>query len=179
VLVPDAVNGKPAIQFDGVSNVLEIANSPSLQPQMGDWTVLFVAKRLAASQGDYPEIIGSRPWVSGLDLGWAVSFNGSGLICSHLADGVSGHDVTADLSISRLSQTAFQMWQVQEDRAGGTTTFYVNGDSDVVRTPAMPANTVDQADSIFIGREIGGANNRRANMDLAEVLIYNRVLSKS
>lgn len=178
-LVGNAVNGKPAVRFDGVENVLEIANNPNLQPQMGDWTVFFVAKRLNNSQGDFPEIIGSRPWVAGLDKGWAVSFDGGGLVGSHLADGSAGHDVPAVKGASALSKTAFQIWQVEENRAGGTTSFYMNYDLNAVRTSSMPAGAVDQAESIFIGREIGGANNRRANMDLAEVLVYNVVLGQA
>ena len=178
LLVPNDVNGNPAVRFDGVNNVLEILNSPSLQPQTGDWTVFFVAKRLTASQGDWPEVIGSRQWRTGLDTGWAVSFNSSGVLGSHLADGSTGHDLGV-ASSSAFSQTSFQMWQVEENRAGGATTFYLNGDSDVVRTPAMPTGGVAQADSVYIGREMDGANNRRANMDLAEVLVFNRVLAKS
>src|SRR5262249_38983176 len=50
LLVPGAVNGKPALRFDGVDDYMEIANSASLQPLAGDWTVFFVAKRLGGSQ---------------------------------------------------------------------------------------------------------------------------------
>ena len=178
-LISGAVNGKPAVRFDGVDDVLEIVNSPSLQPLSGDWTVFFVAKRLTTSQGDFPQIIGSRPWVAGLDKGWAVSFSTGGLIGSHLADGSSGHDVPAVLSATALSQDTFQVWQVEENRSAGTTKFYLSGAPDRTLQTAMPAGPVDQIESIYLGREIGGANNRRANMDLAEVLVYNRVLSKA
>ena len=174
-----AVNGKPAVQFDGLSNVLEIVNSPSLQPQANDWTVFFVAKRLAASQGDYPQIIGSRPWVAGLDKGWAVTLDSSGAVCSHLADGTTGHDAPDERSVGKLATDSYQMWQVEENLAARTTSFYRNGDIDAVRNSTMPAGVVDQTDSIYLGREIGGSNNRRANMDLAEVIIYSRVLSKA
>ncbi len=177
--IANAVNGKPVVRFDGVDDVLEIVNSPSLQPLSGDWTVFFVAKRLTASQGGFPQIIGSRPWVAGLDKGWAVSFTTGGLIGSHLADGSSGHDVPTVLSATALSQSTFQVWQVEENRAAGTTKFYLSGAPDRTLQTAMPAGPVDQTDSIYLGREIGGANNRRANMDLAEVLIYNRVLQKA
>jgi hypothetical protein len=41
----------------------------------------------------------------------------------------------------------------------------------------MPKATIDQTDSIYLGREIGGSDSRRANMELAEVLVFNKVLS--
>ncbi|MCL5098473.1 MAG: Ig-like domain-containing protein, partial [Candidatus Omnitrophica bacterium] len=179
LLVPNDVNSQPAVRFDGVSNVLEIANSYTLQPLDGDWTVIFVAKRLQNSVGDFPQIIGCRPWTAPADDGWAVAYSGAGLVGSHLADGTAGHDLDVTRSASPLSQANFEMWQVEENRGGGTTSFYRNGDLDAILTPAMPTATVAPVDSVYIGRDIGGANNRRANMDLAEVIIYNRVLSKT
>ena len=178
LLVPNAINGQPALRFDGVDDYLEIANSATLQPGTSDWTVFVVAKRLAASQGDFPQIIGSRPWTAGLDKGWAVAYSGGGVIGSHYADGASGHDAPAILAAAPLSQASFQLWQVEENRAAGTTAFYLNGDLNRSVSSSMPAGAIDQADAIYIGRDIGGANNRRANMDLAEVLVYNRVLSR-
>ena len=128
LLVPNAVNGQPALRFDGVDDYLEIANSATLQPGTGDWTVFVVAKRLAASQGDFPQIIGSRPWTAGFDKGWSVAYSGGGVIGSHFADGASGHDAPAILAGAPLSQASFQMWGVEENRAAGTTAFYLNGD---------------------------------------------------
>ncbi len=177
-LVPGAINGKAVIRFDGVDDVLEIPNSPSLQPLEGSWTVFFVAKRLSAGQGDFPQIIGSRPWLAGLDKGWAVALDSAGAVCSHLADDAAGHDAPAVRSASTLGE-GFEIWQVEEDRAGGNTSFYRRGDLDRSVPVTMPVGTVDQANPIHIGREMGGANNRRANMDLAEVLIYDRALSRA
>jgi Bacterial Ig domain len=177
LLVDAEANSRPVARFDGVDDFLEVANSPTLQPQSGDWTVFFVAKRLGASQGDFPEVIGSRPWTAGLDKGWAVSFSSSGLVGSHLADGANGHDVPATLSTSPLSTGAFQVWQVEENRTGSQTAFYLNGNLDRALATSMPSGAVDQTDNVYLGREIGGADNRRANMDLAEVLVYNQVLN--
>jgi hypothetical protein len=179
LLVPNAANTKPVIRFDGVDDVLQIANSSTLQPGAGDWTVFFVGKRLGGSRGDFPQIIGSRPWVAGLDKGWSVSMNDSGVPASHYADGAAGHDVPAVLAATALSTSAFELWQVEENRGTRQTSFYRNGDADRISNTAMPPNAIDQADPIFIGREVGGANNRRANIDLAEIIIYNRALNET
>ncbi len=178
MLVQDALNSLPAIRFDGVDDVLDIENSPSLQPGEGGWTVIFVGRHLGQSQGDYPQIIGSRPWLSGLDEGWAVSINGQGLVASHFADGATGHDVPQTMSASALSRDEFEMWLVEEDRAAGRTAFYRRGDLDAVHTTLMPEGPILQGNPVNIGREMGGSNNRRANVDLAEILIFNRVLSR-
>ena len=176
-LVPDAVNGKPVLRFDGFDDYLEIGNATSLQPIGGDWTVFFVGKRNAGSQGDFPQIIGSRPWVAGLDAGWSVSLSGGGLVCSHYADGTAGHDLPAACSSSVLSQDLFQMWQVEENRTAGLTSFFNGGNLNRALSTAFPGADITQGEAIYIGREIGGANIRRASMDLAEVIIYGRALS--
>lgn len=179
VQVMDVVGGKPAIRFDGIDDVLEVYNSPSLQPMEGSWTVFFVAKRLAASQGDYPPVIGSRAWQTGSDNGWGVSFASGGVVASHLADGSTGHDLPAVGSNARLSQDSFEIWQVEEHREAGTTSFYRNFDLDRQLVTSMPVGTVNQIEFVYLGRDMDGSNNRRANMDLAEVLVYNRALSPS
>ena len=176
-LVTEALNGKPVLRFDGVDDYLEMANDTSLQPLSGDWTVFFVGKRNEGSQGDFPQVIGSRPWVAGLDAGWSVAFNGaSGVLGSHYADGGAGHDVPQVASSTPLSLEAFQVWQVEENRGLGTTAFAVGGVIDRLLSTPMPVAAIEQAEAIAIGREMGGSNTRRASMDLAEVLIYGRVL---
>ena len=174
-----AVNGLPAVHFDGVNDFMSIPNSPGLQPQSGDWTVFFVAKRAGTSLGDFPQIIGSRPWNAGSDKGWAVSFNAGGLVGSHYADGSKGHDVPAVLSTSALSLDIFQAWQVEENRTAGYTAFYANGGVDKIFRTAMPAVALDQANDVYIGSEVEGADNRRGNIQIAEILVYNRVLSQA
>ena len=174
-----AVNGLPAVHFDGIDDFMSIPNSPALQPQSGDWTVFFVAKRAGTSRGDFPQIIGSRPWNAGSDKGWAVSFNAGGLVASHYADGSKGHDGPAALSTSALSLDTFQAWQVEENRTAGYTAFYANGGVDKIFRTAMPEAALDQANDIYIGSEVEGADNRRGNIQIAEILVYDRVLSQA
>lgn len=177
--VPNAINGLPAVRFDGVDDYLEIATATTLQPLAGDWTVIFVGRRLGGSQGDYPQVIGSRPWTNGTDKGWAVGYSGTGVIGSHFADGTAGHDVPGVAAASPLSTSQFEMWQIEENRAAGTTSFFKNGDPDQVLATAMPTSVIDQPDPIRLGRELGGSDTRRANLELAEVLVFNRSLTRA
>ncbi len=180
MLVANALNGKPVIHFDGVDDFMQIPNAPSLQPQSGDWTVFFIAQRGTPSRGDFPQIIGSRPWNAGADKGWAVCFSrGSGLVASHYADGVLGHDVPAIQSSTPLSTSIFQVWQVEENRSASFTRFYLLGQTNQTLQTTMPTSVIDQPNDIFIGSEVDGADTRRGNIDLAEILVYNRVLSEA
>ncbi len=182
--VEKVVNGQAALRFDGEDDVLQIENAASLQPGEGDWTVFFVGRRLENSQGDVPQIIGSRPWTAGLDNGWAIVFTQTfgdtpGLIGSHFADGETGHDTPANFSTLPWSQETFEIWQVEESQTEGVTTMARNGTVDHRTEVSMPESPVEQENPIFIGREIGGSNNRRANMELAEIIIYERALSET
>ncbi len=176
-LVANVLNGKPVLRFDGADDYLEIASDATLQPLSGDWTVFFVGKRNEGSQGDFPQVIGARPWVAGLDEGWSIAFSGtSGALGSHYADGQAGHDVPQVVSSTPLSLDTFQVWQVEENRGLGTTAFAVGGVFDRWLYTPMPVAAIEPTEAVSIGREMGGANTRRASMDLAEVLIYGRVL---
>jgi len=176
-VVTNAPNGKPLVHFDGVADFLDIASSPSLQPQNNDWTVLFVAQQHIPSAGDEPEIIGSRPWTSGVDLGWSVCFNATwaaGRMFSHFADGTVGHEI---LSEGLLSTTTLQVWQVEEARSTGFTTFYLFGETNESAATEMPTGPIDQPDDTYIGSDVEGSDTRHANIDIGEILIFNRVLS--
>jgi hypothetical protein len=114
-----------------------------------------------------------------LDAGWSVSLSSAGLVSSHLADGTTGHDVPQTLSTSALSGDRQQVWQVEENRPTGEVSFFRGGVLDRRLVAPMPAGAVEPFDPVYIGREIGGTNNRRASMDLAEVLVYRGVLEAS
>ncbi|MCL5098990.1 MAG: Ig-like domain-containing protein, partial [Candidatus Omnitrophica bacterium] len=178
-LVQNAQNGKPAIHFNAQAyNFMQIPNSPSLQPGSADWTVFFVAERGLNPAGDYPQIIGSRPWTNGVELGWSASYQASsGRVGSHFSDASKGHDVTDALSSSPISTGAYQVWQVEENRGQGFTRFYLTGRTNQTVLSTMPSDPINQLNDIFIGADVEGAGNRAADMNLAEVLVYNRALS--
>ena len=170
-----------ALKFDGSTNYISVSNSASLQPLTGDWSVGFWIYRLGTGAGDYPQVIGSRPWVAGLDKGWAVSYTtASGLLCSHFADGTTGFDVNtsgASCSVNTVPLNSWQHWVAVFSRSTGKLVYYKNGALDTQNSPTFPSGTVNQTDNANIGREIGGANNRKLNARLDDVRVYNRALS--
>lgn len=165
--------GRDVARFDGADDYLTVANAASLRPSATGFTTFVVMKRRAAPFGDYPQVLGSRPWTAVKDHGWALALGGAastGLLSIHYADGAAGFDVVEGLAATQVSTSAFEVWITVVDRVGGTVKHYRNGTLDVTRTPAQqPAGALTQTDALNVGREIGGSNNRRLNADVADL----------
>lgn len=171
--------------FDGASNYVSVPNSASLQPLTGDWSVSFWINPKSYGTGDFPQIIGSRPWTAGLDKGWAitlanVSSANAKKISMHFADGTTGFDVNtsaASACASTVPLNTWTHWVVVFDRTNGKLNCYMNGALDAQQSPTFPTGSINQTDALNMGREIGGVNNRKLNAVLDDVRIYNRALS--
>lgn len=173
-----------AYSFDGSDDYIDVPNDTSLQPESGDFSVEFWIMRLGAGAGDYPQVIGSRPWVSGAEKGWAVAIGdvgGSGeyFVSTHFADGSTGWDVVtaSTQSASELTLDVWEHWIVVFDRTNGDLIYYKNGVLNQAWTPTFPSGSINQAEDIYIGREIDGGDSRRLNARLAGVAVYKEVLS--
>lgn len=167
-----------SMKFDGNLNYISITNTSSLQPLSGNWSVGFWVYRLGAGSGDYPEVIGSRPWGTAADKGWAVSYSSSdNKVGAHYADGTTGFDVTATKSSSTVALNTWQHWVVVFDRTNGKLNYYLNGQLDIQQSPTFPSGSINQTDTIYMGREIAGANSRKLNAKIDDVRVYNRALS--
>ena len=169
--------------FNGSSNYATINNSVSLQPGLNSWSVEFWINLQSVGIGDYPQIIGSRPWSTNTDLGWAVCY-GSSLhkVCAHYADGSSGFDVpTTNIAQSNSIITigTVQHWVVVFDILNSKLNFYLNGVLDLSNTVTYPRTTINQNNTAYIGREIQGSNLRRLNAILYKIAVYNRALLAS
>jgi hypothetical protein len=179
------------LSFNGDAGFVAVASSPNFQPLTGDWSVAFWIYRLGGGVGDFPQVIGSRPWFNQYDKGWAVSYanisgmlNGGpqlGHLCAHFADGGSGFDVNSSsqsCSGSVVALRTWQHWTVVFSRSAGLLWFYKDGMVDAQRHPAFPAGTVDQENSVFIAREVEGSNARGLNAAMHDLRVYNRALSQ-
>ena len=175
--IDDDFSGTPVIRFDGDDDVLEIPNAPSLQPGGHDWTIFFVGKSLGTTMEYFAPVIGSRPGTSDIDEGWELAFGGPDRLASHFSDGHNGHDLQQTLSSSPVIDSALQIWQVEEDRTAQTTRFFYGGNPDGMLSTAMPTDTIDPSNPIHLGRSLGGSGDRSAAIDLAEIIVFNRILS--
>lgn len=169
-----------ALEFDGVDDYASVPNSASLQPLTGNWTVEFWIKRLGLGTGDYPQIIGSRPWATVKDKGWAISLGGtslSGFIGAHFADGTLGFDV-ATAANTKVEFNVWENWMLVFDKTNSLLNFYKNGQLDKAYAGLeWPTGSINQSQNIYIGRDIDGGNNRRVNAQLADMRVYNVALT--
>src|SRR5262249_24093751 len=100
----------PSLSLDGTTGFMSVPNSATLKPAGGGWTIEFWIKRNGAGAGDFPVVIGSRPWTSGTDKGWSVSVNpaSSFKLATHFADGSTGFDVAAAQSAAGVTAGTWQ-----------------------------------------------------------------------
>lgn len=164
----------PALALDGTTGFMTVANSASLKPGAGSWTVEFWIKRTGAGTGDFPPVISSRPGSSATDKGWAVALaQGSFKASAHFADGATGFDLPAVQSTGAVSLGTWEHWAVVFNRGGNQVLFYKNGALDTTQAVTFPAGAVDQTDAIFVGKDAGGAKFLQANLD--DIRVWNTV----
>lgn len=164
----------PSLGLDGATGNMSVANSATLKPGFGSWTVEFWIQRNGAGLGDLPVVIGSRPWTSATDKGWAVALeSGSSFkVAAHFADGSTGFDVNAAQSTTGVAAGTWQHWAVVFDRAGNRVLFYKDGVLDnTVQSVGFPAGTVDQADDVLVGKDPGTTRVLQANLD--DIRVWN------
>jgi hypothetical protein len=168
----------PALGLDGSAGFMSVPNSASLQPGLGSWTVEFWIKRSGAGTGDFPSVIGSRPWTAFLDKGWDVELDSANSfkVSAHFADGTTGFDApTAESSVG-TALGAWEHWAVVFDRALGQVRFFKNGGFDATRTVPFPSAAIDQTDTVFIGVDkspsvLGGPRFLGASLD--DIRVWN------
>lgn len=145
----------PALSLNGTSSFMSVANSASLKPGSGSWSVEFWLKRTGPGTGAFQQVIGSRPWSAAVDKGWAVELDSANSykVSAHFADGATGFDAPAVESANGTVAGAWEHWAVVFDRAGGNVLFYRNGALDASRAITFPTGAVDQTDPILIGTD--------------------------
>ena len=162
------LGGNPSLALDGVTGSVSVPNSATLKPGLGAWTIEFWIKRTGAGLGDFPVVIGSRPWTSATDKGWAVALaSGSSFkVAAHFADGTSGFDVGAAQSTAGVAAGTWQHWAVVFDRSANRVVFYKDGVLDnTVQGINFPGGTVDQTDVVLIGKDPDTTRVLQANLD--------------
>lgn len=170
----------PSLSLNGTTAVMSVPNSASLKPNLGDWSVEFWIKRTGAGTGDFPPVVGSRPWASSLDKGWAVeidSVGGAFKVAAHFSDGAVGFDAPSAESTTGTALGAWEHWAVVFDRTNGQVKFYRNGAIDATRTITFPTGTVDPSDPILVGADkvTGGFRSLQATVD--DIRVWNTVRS--
>lgn len=161
----------PSMSLDGTTGFMSVANSATLKPALGSWTIEFWIKRTGPGTGDFPQVIGSRPWTSATDKGWSVALasGGSFKVVAHFADGTSGLD--AIQSTTGVALNTWEHWAVVFDRTQLRVQFFRNGALDATVNIGFPATTVDQTDVILVGKDPAGSRVLAATLD--DIRVWN------
>ncbi|MFY9553743.1 MAG: LamG-like jellyroll fold domain-containing protein [Blastocatellia bacterium] len=163
----------PSLDLNGSTGFMTVANSASLKPGAGSWTLEFWIKRTGAGTGDFQQVIGSRPGPSGNDKGWSVALASASSfkVAAHFADGTTGFDLPAAQSSTGIADSIWQHWAVVFDRAQNRVVFYRNGAVDATVNITFPTGAVDQMDPILIGKDAASAKFLQANLD--DIRVWN------
>ncbi|NJK91334.1 MAG: hypothetical protein HC904_05570 [Blastochloris sp.] len=155
------LNGKPVIRFDGVNDKLEYLYSSTFP--VSKHTVLFVLKALTTT--DYNQGLGaSGGWGQ---FNFHTTSNGSVYVGTSAASS-SGRFEPAELGAGTVNTNAWNFFMYQYDN--GSAVFLKNGAQLASKTITAPAP--------WTGFRMGSPNTDSAiNGDIAEVLVYNDVLS--
>ena len=172
--------------YTGAQSYVSVPFNSTLSPNTGDWTVSFWIFYSGAT-GDYPQIIGSRPWNAGKDIGWSICISSvSSQMCSHFTDGSTGWDVdgggsiyTAGASASTTTLSSWTHWVFVFSRSTSQLLIYRNGVLDATRNPTWPTGAVNITSNVYIGRDVLGGNFRQFGGYMNEILVYNRALSSA
>lgn len=166
--------------FDGATSYVSIPNSSAFQPGTGDFSVSFWTFRTGTSTGDYPQIIGSRAWVTSIDWGWSICYrkDSDEKLTTHY-DGIgTGWDVTGGSvdSSSPVALNTWQHWTVVFDKTNGKLKYYLNGVVDNIETPPFPTS-IEQTDIIYIGNTVVGTPARGYSGIIDDIKIWKKALS--
>jgi hypothetical protein len=169
VLVPNAINGKPALHFNGTNMFLEVSDDGT-SFLTNDFTTFAVARFV----GSYPALR-QHVWSKCSTNGWAGPVDwwlnpGTGVPFGYRGDGVffagtgSGPNGPVLGQFSELGMTVTGSNGVMAHHLG----FADNGSSIALTNTA-------NAGPMRIGRRLDGGT--QLNGDIAEILIYNQALS--
>ncbi len=164
-LVPNAINGKPALRFDGANDSLAVAHAASLAIT-GDISSFFVVKYddFASFNAVWGKTQGNQP--ASTDFYTAP---GSGIPRVFRGNGLGPNGVVAAASASTAGRYAI----VGFDMAGTTLRHYLNGVANGDGQINAPLG--DTGAPLWVGTR--GDQFTRMKGDIAELIIYDSALS--
>ncbi len=174
-LTTNAMNGEPALTFNGSTSYLSIPDNPTLRPST--MTVLAVASRSGGNGGYYSHLIG-KPYYSG--SGWTSPYfsyeltddtNGAPFFNCSIAG--AGHAASSTEDVNRN-----QAYVLAGSYDGTTVSLWQSG---VLTSTTTVSGVIDNGDAtrkdLVIGQASVTSPREWLNGQIAEVLIYNRALT--
>lgn len=179
--IPASINSKSVINFDGSTNVLNIAASSSIANIFsGGGTIITVirAETMGGGGGGRPlskTSSGSDGW---LYIGNNLSGSNYKIQLSHNTSATSGAWITTNASAT-VNQTCVAYLEYNRDSNSNIPSLFLNNASisQAITTSSTPTGTMPDDNSIVlnVGNNAGGI--RGFDGDIAEVIMYHRILS--
>mgnify|MGYP001444608406 CR=1 FL=1 len=163
LLVEDAINGLPAVRFDGNDDYLETPSAVDLALSGGNGTSVFVVVKPGSTQKTYADI---------LDYSHDYTVN---FVVQQDSSTTNSFYYQAD-NAQQLSTTDFQVFTAVETRGVEAST-YLNGGNE--KTGAEPYNYLSEPNYLTVGNKSLDRYPRQFNGDIAEILFYNKALGAS
>ena len=164
LLAAGAINGLPAIRFDGADDSLQVADSDSISIT-GDITSFYVIKMddFGTFRAVWAKTAGNQPAPTDI-----YTLPGTGIPRVYRGNGAGGNNVDAagPLHAGSTDLVGFSI-------AGGSLSHFLNGIANGSGT--ITTNTADTGEPLWIGTR--GDQFTRMKGDIAEVLIYDSALS--
>lgn len=156
--VANAINGKPALRFDGVDDRLDISELKGNQPT---YTFFLVLK--PDGLADYNQSLGALG-------GWGqFLFHGSANGTIYCGTGVPGRLSTPS---GTLTDAATQVFAFTFPGTSGTSRLHRNG-------VEVASGVLSQTPVAWTGFMIGATNTNTLKGDVAEIIFYNRALTNT
>lgn len=156
LFVPNAINGKPTLRFDGVDDRMDISG---LTGNMNQYTFIMVIKPMGIA--DYNQSIGALG-------GWGqFLFHGSANGTVYCGTGVPGRLTAA---AGTMTDSVTQLFTFTYPGTSTAAQLYKNGMS-------VASGVLAQAPAAWTGFILGSVNNSTIKGDVPEVIIYDRVLT--
>jgi hypothetical protein len=184
-LSPNPVNGmlanvtytSPALNYNGTSSQITIADNAKLEPGSGDWTMEAWFNTTAFKTGSSGVILGKfDPGGLAADVSYSIRTNSTGSVYSQIGNGLGGYvnSVAYQSVLSTWAQIVF----VWKNVATNTLETFINGAS-IGSVNHSLASILNTSANLYIGSYNGGEYAQWFNGKIGIVRLYNTALTAS
>jgi hypothetical protein len=182
-LSPNPVNGtlanttytSPALDYNGTSSQITIADNAKLEPGSGDWTMEAWFNTTAFKTGSAGVILGKfNPGGRSQDVSYSIRTNNTGVVYAQIGDGLGGfiNSTTYQTALSTWAQVVY----VFKNIATNSLETFINGTS-IGSVSHSLASILNTPANLYIGSYNGGEYAQWFNGKIGIVRLYNTALS--
>jgi hypothetical protein len=184
-LSPNPINGtlanltytSPALNYNGTSSQITIADTAKLEPGSGDWTMEAWFNTTAFKTGSAGVILGKfNPGGRSQDVSYSIRTNNTGALYAQIGDGLGGfvNSTTYQTVLSTWAQVVY----VWKNVATNTLETFINGAS-IGSVNHSLASILNASANLYIGSYNGGEFAQWFNGKIGIVRLYNTALTAS